>query len=242
MKKFITLFFCITMALCGCASNDATAKESSPQIKNEYAERSYVIVNYDSDTNRKDYDTIEEIDLDVQDVKDISITGATINDPSKLSEFTNLERLEIDGESSINDFSFLSNLENLNKLRVGQSNICDFENISNLPNKDKISEFTIAYCTVNGNKLSDISLLKDFPNITRLDLSGNDISDLTPMSHLSNLEFLNLEDGNFNIASLKPLYDLEKLSSIILPLNCTFTEEDIAHFGKPGENGIAYFH
>lgn len=242
MKKFITLFFCITMALCGCASNDATAKESSPKIKNEYTEGSFVIVNYDSDTNRKDYDTIEEIDLDVQDVKDISITGATINDPSKLSEFTNLERLEIDGESSINDFSFLSNLENLNKLRVGQSNICEFENISNLPNKDKISEFTIAYCTVNGNKLSDISLLKDFPNITRLDLSGNDISDLTPMSHLSNLEYLNLENGNFNITSLKPLYGLEKLSEVLLPLNCKYTEEDIAHFGEPGGTGIVQFH
>lgn len=241
MKKFITLFFCITMALCGCASNDATAKESSPQIKNEYTEGSFVIVNYDSDTNRKDYDTIEEIDLDVQDVKDISISRATINDPSMLSEFTNLESLDID-ESSINDFSFLANLENLKKFSIGHSDINDFENISNLPNKDKISDFTIAYCTVNGNKLSDISLLKDFPSITDLTLSGNDISDLTPMSHLSNLEFLNLEDGNFNIASLKPLYDLEKLSSIILPLNCTFTEEDIAHFGKPGENGIAYFH
>lgn len=241
MKKLITLFFCITMTLCGCASNDATAKESSPKIKNEYTEGS-VIVNYDSDTNRKDFDTIEEIDLDVQDVKSLDISGATINDPSKLSEFTNLERLEIDGESSINDFSFLLNLENLNKLSLGQSDICDFENISNLPNKDKITEFTIAYCTVNGNKLSDISLLKKFPNITDLNLSGNDISDLTPMSNLSNLEFLNLEDGNFNITTLKPLYGLEKLSSIMLPLNCKFTEEDIAHFGKPGENGIAYFH
>lgn len=241
MKKSITLFFCITMTLCGCASNDATAKESSPKIKNEYTEGSFVIVNYDSDTNRKDYDTIEEIDLDVQDVKDISISRATINDPSLLSEFTNLESLDID-ESSINDFSFLANLENLKKFSIGHSDINDFENISNLPNKDKTSDFTIAYCTVNGNKLSDISLLIDFPNITRLDLSGNDISDLTPMSHLSNLAYLNLENGNFNITSLKPLYGLEKLSEVLLPLNCKYTEEDIAHFGEPEGTGIVQFH
>ena len=60
--------------------------------------------------------------------------------------------------------------------------------------------------------LADISFLGDFPRLTHLSLSSNQITGLSPLRHLTNLTTLRLY--NNRITSLSPLLQLKKLKRL----------------------------
>lgn len=64
---------------------------------------------------------------------------------------------------------------------------------------------------------SDLSVFKDFRNLTYLNLADNAVTDLTALKYLDNLEYLNL--SNNSISSLEPLKHLPSLTTLYLNNN-----------------------
>jgi internalin A len=91
----------------------------------------------------------------------------------------------------------------------------------------------------SGDQIINIDILKDFNNIVRLSLVQCDVSDLSALSELENLEELNLLDGNYRINSLKPLFDLKKLTKIYMNLKTfnNISREDLAYFKADPDDG-----
>ena len=64
------------------------------------------------------------------------------------------------------------------------------------------------------SKLSDISILANFTNLTELDLGQNSITDLIPLAALTELRVLDLSDNP--ITDLSPLSTLKNLTDLQL--------------------------
>ena len=65
---------------------------------------------------------------------------------------------------------------------------------------------------LDGNKISDISALKNMINLNELDLDGNEISDISVLSALTDLTILDLHDNEISdISALKDLVNLTDL-------------------------------
>ena len=68
----------------------------------------------------------------------------------------------------------------------------------------------LSYC----RGFSDISPLKNFVNLTYLNLWGTEISDISPLKDLKNLENLNL--GGTNVSDISPLKNLKNIKYLYL--------------------------
>lgn len=186
------------------------------------------------------YDTLEEIKEAPEDVFSLRINDAVINNPDSISQFKNLKRLDI-SNCEINDFSFLKKLRKLKSLNISYSSSDDFASIQCLPNKEKLLYMEIAYCTNSDSvPITDINYLKDFTGLIYLGLGGNDIRNLDPVSNMKALETLYLYD-NFHIETLKPLYSLHNLKTVIVCPTYQFTEEDIKQLGDPYISDMIYY-
>ncbi len=75
-------------------------------------------------------------------------------------------------------------------------------------------------------KLSNISILADFKNLTELDLGGNSITDLSPLAALSELRVLDLSDNS--ITDLSPLSALKNLTDLKLDGNQLTEQTDFS--------------
>jgi Leucine-rich repeat (LRR) protein len=75
-------------------------------------------------------------------------------------------------------------------------------------------------------KLSDISVLANFTNLTELDLGKNSITDLSPLAALSELRVLDLSDNS--ITDLSPLSALKNLTDLKLDGNQLTQQTDFS--------------
>lgn len=75
-------------------------------------------------------------------------------------------------------------------------------------------------------KLSDISILANFTNLTELDLGGNSITDLSPLAALRELRVLDLSDNR--ITDLSPLCALKNLTALKLDGNQLTEQTDFS--------------
>jgi hypothetical protein len=84
-----------------------------------------------------------------------------------------------------------------------------------------------------GAGMTELSILEDLPNLTILSLTANNIKDLGPVSACLNLETLYLNDGNYELTTLKPLFGLKNLTHISMNLKTYFNiaREDLEHYG-----------
>jgi hypothetical protein len=75
----------------------------------------------------------------------------------------------------------------------------------------------LTYLDLDGNNITDISLLAGLTKLEHLDLQGNRIRDISPLAGLINLEYLTLWDNV--ITDISPLEGLTKLETLDLDNN-----------------------
>ncbi len=124
-----------------------------------------------------------------------------IGDISPLAGLTNLEELNLWGNSTIRDISVLSNLTNLTSLTLQYNQI---EDISTLANLNKLR-----YLNLYGNQISDISALSGLTLLEELIMGANSVVDISPLAQLANLRVLKTQ-GN-QISDIRPLTGLTGL-------------------------------
>lgn len=136
------------------------------------------------------------------DISETSVEEFIVIKGNKYS--TKLSELDLSGIYLTNeDIKDLSKMTNLKSLKLGGYE--DFAEGSN--------DLIESKCT----PISDISVLSNLKNLTRLDLSWNEISDLTPLKKLTKLTYLNL--SNNQIKDIAPLKELNNLNELNLNYN-----------------------
>lgn len=102
--------------------------------------------------------------------------GLTDADMAKLSQFTNLERLDISG-NGISDISAIANLSTLKKFYAANNRITDVSPLAGLP--------SLEYAGLRGNKIADADKLFGINSLKYLHLSDNQLTSVpNPGEHL----------------------------------------------------------
>jgi len=106
----------------------------------------------------------------------LSLTNnSQLKDVSSLVAAPSLQELSLESCNAISDFSSLSNLNSLTRLFLSYTGITNSE----IMQIGKLSN--IYLLSLNGNKLSNISFLEQFPHLSQLALNQNSISDISTM-------------------------------------------------------------
>ncbi|QSE76716.1 hypothetical protein JW886_09775 [Lactococcus taiwanensis] len=143
---------------------------------------------------------LQNVDLafsqDLQDISELTQFNATIT------------QLSLNGCTNIKDFRSIENLSALEMLLLDNMNLTD----------DQISEVgSLPYLTglgVNGNQLSNINFVKQFPKMTDLDIRKNRILDLSNMpttitKYLATDQLVDLAETNIGMETFIPLKDTQ---------------------------------
>ena len=139
---------------------------------------------------------------------------------STIGRLNNLTKLNISNEyfKEINDVDWVSELTNLEDLRINRTNISNILGLENLTNLRKIN--------LSINQLSNVESVKHLQKLTDVDFSGNLIQDPEPIFQLPNIENVDLE-SNF-IKSLKGLHRDSKIKSLQLSNNILTSIREIS--------------
>lgn len=121
----------------------------------------------------------------------------------------------------IDDLSPISNLSQLNFLKLVQDGITDIRPIKGLVNLTELD--------LSGNhEISDISAVRDMKKLTNLSVEGNKITDISAVAELNNLTYLNIAKNQ--ISGLPALNGLQKVYFLDASMN-NLTNEDIKKIG-----------
>ena len=159
-------------------------------------------------------DTVHETDQignrgDTRDlVVDATNNGGTkIYDLSGLRAFTKTKTLKL-ANNDIHDVSELAGLNLLQYLDLSGNPI--ITGLSKIGQKTELE--TLNLDSDGAHRLSDISALSNFPNLTTLSLVNQKIADVGPLSGLAKLQSLNLSKNEIkDVSPLKSLTNLTKL-------------------------------
>ena len=136
----------------------------------------------------------------------VDASNAGVSDISPLSQFTNLQELNLSG-NTIGNFQHLKPLTGLTALELQGTGLSD---ASILVNMTKLTKLNLAE-----NNLRNIYALAQMPELTEVDLSGNvKLSDINPLSYCKKLETLHLE--NCPVTNYSVLYGLTGLKNLYL--------------------------
>ena len=164
-------------------------------------------------------------------LKNLYLSGNGISNLSSLENLTNLESLDL-SNNEISDISKLQNLTKLIYIDLSENQITDITKISYLQNLEEISlrgNNIENINTINGlqnlkrlyagyNKIKSLDIM-NFPSITELNLSGNEIEN-NDVSKLTNLQTLtNLDLSSNKISDITPIMDLTNLKILDLEYN-----------------------
>ena len=87
----------------------------------------------------------------------------------------------------------------------------DHKDISVLKDLNSLKEFLV----INSKLLHDVSVLQDFPELERINISGSSVSDIRFIQNLTMIKFLSLSRTKINkIVSLEKLTKLQRLSIV----------------------------
>lgn len=148
---------------------------------------------------------------------------------AKISNFTGLEVLNLEGKTLLRNISFISSLVNLKKLVLAKTQVSDISALSASQNLERLSlSYTgvvdisplglvskikvlhLAFC----KEITNLSPLTQLTEVEHLDLSGcKRIVDFQPLSNLRNLICLSLQGiPLIDIGFLHPLNNLQFLN------------------------------
>ena len=133
----------------------------------------------------------------------------TIKDYSPLSALTGLVNLSVAGhrkdDKALAPIGGLIHLETLGLGRYTGSSLGFIANCKKLRKLDLIFSKSV----------TDISTVKNFPDLEELNLWGSMVTDLAPLSGLKKLKTLNIRDTK--VTNIQPLLTLKSLKHISLP-------------------------
>jgi len=174
---------------------DANAEQDAPdsaRIKDISALRYFVNL-----TGLKlDNNSVQDVTAlsGLANLKELWLLGNPMDNLESLGMLTGLVKLGFD--SRFRDLSFLSNLTNLEELRI--------DACRDLPKELGQLKKLKVFCSLGG-ELTDISLLAQIPTLTVVDVSWNLVSDLTPLSNLPLTELYLAGNPIENYAPIKGL-------------------------------------
>lgn len=189
------------------------------QLKNIISEHEFFLENKLFREWFKDENLREAIEWKFDEMKKLDLCEEGIGDLTPLIHSNNLESLRLDN-NHITDLSSLSNMTKLKNLAVSDNKIRCLSPLSNLTN--------LTHLDIGWNKFIDLTPISKLINLIELNISGmtrgmnsidlenfgldiRPIIDLKPLSFLICLEKLNI---SCNIADIKPLFNLEKLTEL----------------------------
>ena len=139
-------------------------------------------------------------------------------------KFKNLKELDL-WDNNIAEINFLSktNLEQLEKLSLGNNQISDLNKITDLDFFQNITIDNIEKLNLGNNKITDINNLNKIKSekLKELYLYWNDISniDILGKMNLEKLEILNLSENNISDINILEKAKIDKLKQLILNKN-----------------------
>ena len=160
---------------------------------------------------------------------ELDLAENSIREIAPLSELSGLRILNLDG-NPIEDCDRLRALRYLSTLSIVNAGIGEaevYELANALPGcaicfgetgaekillAGDVFQMNATELTLSGKELTDIEVLKSFPELKILNLSDNDISDIRPLMELSRLEKLDISHNT--VSDLRPLIGLPLLTKL----------------------------
>ena len=164
-------------------------------------------------------------DLSNMTIVELDVSNNRIHSIESLTSAIFLEDLDI-SNNEISDLSPLSVLEGLKVLRCADNSISDISALSGIElylldiSNNNISDISVINAGsllslyAGGNNISDISCMKDWTELTKLDLHENNITDTSGL--VSGKELLELNVSHNSISSVESLENILKLEKIDL--------------------------
>ena len=147
---------------------------------------------------------------------EVDASGKYVKDLSGLKTFKGITSLNLADDPIDNDHvSELADLKDLQTLDLSRTKINS--NLSQIGSKDKLKTLKVNADSTKNYRLSDISAIASFGNLTHLELENQKISDVTPLKELTKLNFLDLQ--NNKIVDVSPLRYLTSLTSLNVSQN-----------------------
>ena len=159
------------------------------------------------DLSEKGLSNISDISAlaNLTNLQTLNLSGNSISDIGALANLTNLTELNLSGNKIISDISALGNLTNLQTLNLSNNNISDIGALASLTNLQTLY--------LSNNNISDISALGGLTNLTELDWSYNKNISIGALANLPNLQTLDLSgNGIISIGELGSLPNLQTLN------------------------------
>lgn len=188
---------------------DTTTIEEQNQFKNSLHSKSFGFMNYWKNAqwqswNIEDSYVYQEIvNLEKKGkLKDLDLHNAGITDLGSISEFTNIESLEL-SQNNFQKLEQLASFPNLSNLNLVQNNI---DSLHRFPELAKLTELNISH-----NKIEDLHYLAKCASLETLLFSGNQVQYDKPFPSLPNLKLLDLSStriGNLKIGMYGNLKEL----------------------------------
>ena len=159
------------------------------------------------DASGRNLTSLNGIEL-MPNLVELDLRDNQVSDIGPLKQLKHLEKLNLRNNDLV-DLSPLAQLPSLTYLNIhSNSKIISIEPLSGLVN---LQTLIMAYVPMG----DEIYLLRNLSHLTHLNLRGCGVTDLETISHLENLEYLNLH-SNPAISSIGPLKDLSNLQTLIL--------------------------
>lgn len=124
-----------------------------------------------------------------------------------IEKLAQLQKLYINDNKVITDFSKLNGLNKLTELDVSNTNFSD-QDLQNLPNKGNITDLKIG-----GTQVTKLDVLKDFTNLKKVDVSNIKINDFSVLKNISGLSEIDLRYQDLTKEQLSAAIEALKNSS-----------------------------
>jgi len=144
----------------------------------------------------------------ISNLVELDLSNNRIGDLTPLEKLKNLKKLNL-RNNDLTDLSPLAQITSLTNLNI-QSNT-KIRSIEPLKGLAELKKLIMADVPIG----QEIHILENLRNLTHLNMRSCGVTDLDPISHLKNLDYLNLH-SNPEISSITPLKQLTNLHTLIL--------------------------
>ena len=201
-RVIFAIVIIITAILIGLMHADA-ANEKTIAFEDENL---YIQVKDSRGDKVKSFDNDKKtITVNVDEVTSLSIFKNGIKSLDGIEQFPNLTTLSINNGQAVGGATDDD---------VHTESMCKLEGLDKLSQLTKLTDLSLWYCQIND---SDMQYFEKLTNLTKLDLSYNEISDVSKLTDLTKINYLILT-GN-KIFDINPLNKLDKVTYLSINKN-----------------------